>query len=68
MLLVQSRTEHAVLPEGHPQRTSTLLERAVAAVEGSVPAHVAPQLLHQMIEEEDAAYYQVCTHAFRQVQ
>lgn len=52
-----------MLPEGHPQRTSVLLERAVVAVEGSLPAHIAPQLLQQMMEEEDAAFYQVRTPA-----
>ena len=56
---MQIRTERAVLPADHPKRTSVLLDRAIAAVEGAESVEVAQTVLREMMEDEDRAFYEV---------
>lgn len=45
------RTQRGVLPDDHPQRTSALLDRAVACVEGG-NRHGALDVLRPMMDED----------------
>ncbi len=53
---LQMRTQYAVLPADHPQATASLLERAIAAIEGETQPEAASAVLRSMMADEDAMF------------